>query len=225
VASESLVLVDGREATIVDLSNGSKTALLFTVREARERGATEISSLVLTHYNIRTPGSLCLLFGQAMVRTMYLPSPQDDEDYYTMLSCMEKAELYSVPVCLYEDGTDISAAEGAGICVETALIERSVRPIHTVEIATDEQRLLYCGAAFSESELLPSVVHKTGTCYILIFGNQGPIIKESYGVDLPIGEGTTVVLADELTAAWMEADVWTRSAELWMGPWHGKMMK
>ncbi len=224
-ASEALVLVDGREATVVDLSNGSKTAFIDTVREAKARGATEISSLVLTNYTTRTSGSLCLLFGQTMVRALFLPNPQENDDYYLMLSCMEKAELYSVPVYLYEYGADVPAAEAASIRVEATYIERSVRSIRSVEICTAEQSLLYCGAAFAESAHLSAVTEKIGGCDVVIFGNQGPKIKEIYGTDLPVREGTTVVLADAPTAVWLDTDEWMPCIDLRLGPWRGKLEK
>ena len=223
-ASEALVLVDGGEAVIVDLSNGSKTALLSTVREAKSVGATEISDLILTRYTTRMSGSLHMLFGQVMVRELWLPRPQEEKDYYLLLSCLEKAELYGVPAYLYEVGADIPAAN-IGICVNTAYVSRSARPIRTVEIATSEQRLLYCGPSFAESRLLPEVTQRAGDCDVLVFGNQGPIIKSAYGADLPVREGATVVLADEVTAAWLDPDAWTWRADLRLGSWRGRLAK
>ncbi len=222
-ASESLVLIDGREATVIDLSNGSKTSFLNTVREAKARGATEVSEWVLTHYTTRTPGSLCLLFGQSMVRELYLPNPQDSDDYYLMLSCMEKAELYGVPVRLYEYGSDISVAEDADIRVQNDSIARSARPIRTVEIRATEQSLVYCGAAFSESALLSELAPVIDVCDVLIFGNQGPIIKEPYGAGLSLRDVATVVLADAQTAVWLESDAWP--TDLRMGAWRGTLKK
>jgi hypothetical protein len=194
------------------------------VREAKLHGVTEVSALMLTHYTTRTPGSLHLLLGQETVRALYLPQPLDGEDYYLMLSCMEKAALYGVPAHLYENGEDVSATDLC-IRVNTAYVARSARPIHTVEITASEQSLLYCGASFSESHLLPAVMQKAGDCEVLIFGNQGPNIKSSYGTDLPVRDGVTVVLADAPTAAWLKADAWTRCVDLRMGPWRGKLIK
>lgn len=202
-ASEALVLTRGQEAVICDLSNGSNTALRGAWDQAEAVGATEISVLMLTHYHSRTPGTLWNLLSYEKVRALWLPEPADGNDYFLMLSCLEKAELCGVPVYVYRPGDTLTAFGGTEICLETAALDRSAQPVLLLSVCTAYDRLTFCGGAVFESDLGETATRLCGESDTVIFGAHGPLIKETYAC-VPSERLKLLCFADLETAAWMD---------------------
>ena len=202
--SEALVLTRGQEAVICDLSNGSNTALQGAWDQAEAVGATEISVLMLTHYHSRTPGALWNLLSYEKVRALWVPEPGDGEDYFLMLSCLEKAELCGVPVYVYRPGDTLTVFGGTEICLETAALARSAQPVLLLSVNTANDRLTFCGGAVFESDLGETAARLCGESDTVIFGTHGPLIKASYAC-VPSERLKLMCFADLETAAWMDA--------------------
>ena len=221
--SEDLVMVAGHQGFICDLSNGSLSSMNTAVREAEIGGATEIAVLMLTHYHGRTSGSLSTLLARETVRELWMPEPKTQEEYYLLLSCLEKAETAEVPVFLYENGIPLQVFGEGTITLETATLARSVQPVLLLSLDvsqrhTGRDQLVYCGSAVFESALAERAATAVATADRVIFGSHGPLIKAAYGEELDLGQVQEIIFsAHGDAAAWFAADH-SRNIPMWMGP-------
>ncbi len=220
--SDDLVMVSGNQGFICDLSNGSLSSMNAAVREAEARGATEIAVLMLTHYHSRTSGALSTLLARETVRELWAPAPDTQEEYFLLLSCLEKAESAGVPVFLYEKGIPLQVFGEGKITLETATLERSVQPVLLVSLdvsdtETGRDMLVYCGSAVFESPLAERAATAAASADILIFGSHGPLIKAAYGGGLDLGHAHEIIFsAYGDAAAWFAADE-SKDVPLWIG--------
>jgi hypothetical protein len=221
--SESIVLVQGHRGFVCDLSNGSLSALTASAREAEKRGATEISALMLTHYHSRTPGALSTLLERETVRALWMPTPADGEDYFLLLSCLDKAEDAGVPVLLYGAGEPLEIFGAGSVTWETAAVSRSTQPILLVSVSLrgaedGEHNLLYCGSAVFESDLSERAASLVSSADTVIFGSHGPLHKAPFGGQFTLDRAKTLILsAHGDTAAWLDPTCVPAEALLWQG--------
>ena len=230
--SDSLVLVSGNRGFVCDLSNGSLTALSDGAREAEERGATELSAVMLTHYHSRTSGALETFLDRETVRALWLPQPSRQEDYFLLLACLEKAERAGVPAFVYRPGESLRIFGEGSITLETAFLDRSTQPLLLVSVAfpTGEReaktRLLYCGSAVFESTLAHRARELTAGADTVILGSHGPLFKAPFGDSLDLTEAETVILsAYGDTAGWFDPVRVSEGTTLWIGPFRMTLKK
>ena len=221
--SDALVLVSGNEGFVCDLSNGSLSSMTAAAREAKRQGATELSVFMLTHYHSRTSGALVSLLERETVRALWLPRPTDEEDYYLLLACLEKAEAAGVPVSVYTPGETIRVFDQGSLTLETASLRRSVQPVLLVSLdvsdgETGKDRLVYCGSAVFESDLADLAAELISSADTVIFGSHGPLFKTPYGAGLDLDGAQEVVFsAYGDTAAWFEAADLPEGTSAWLG--------
>ena len=222
-ASDMLVLTEGNEAVICDLSNGSLTAMNTAVREAERCGATEIAVLMLTHYHSRTTGTLSAILSRETVRALWLPVPDTEDEYFLLLSYLEKAEAAGVPVHLYGEGEVLSLFGGCAVALDTDTMSRSVQPVLLLSLGTKDNQLVYCGSSVFESDLAKQAAIMVSEADTVIFGNHGPLVKKPFGEDLTFQPTATVILSEKGdVAGWFVPDAITQQS-LWLGEWSGEM--
>ena len=200
--ADMLVLTEGQEAVMIDLSNGSLTAMSAAARTAEEEGATEIAVLMLTHYHSRTAGTLTAVLSRETVRALWLPVPQRSEDYYILLSYLDKAEEAEVPVFLYGEGESLTLFGRCETVLHTDWLDRSVQPVLLLSLDGGEgSRTVYCGSAVFESGLAGQAETLVAEADTVVFGNHGPLVKEPFGEKLRFQADATVILSAEGGAA------------------------
>ncbi len=221
--SESLVMVSGSQGMICDLSNGSLSAMTAAAREAKYRGATELSVLMLTHYHSRTSGALATIFDRETVRALWMPEPRDEEAYFLMLACLEKAEASGVPVFLYENGEALQVFGEGQLILETMSLARSDQPVLLVSLDLttrhgSRERLVYCGGSVFESDLNIRAAEMISEAQAVIFGHHGPLLRAPYGEGLDLTQAEIIVFsAHGDAAAWFAPDVLPAGIPVWVG--------
>jgi competence protein ComEC len=221
--SDALVLVSGNEGFVCDLSNGSLSSMTAAAREAKRQGATELSVFMLTHYHTRTSGALVSLLARETVRALWLPVPADEEDYYLLLACLEKAEAAGVPVYMYAPGETLRVFEQGSLTLETASLGRSVQPVLLVSLDvsdgdTGKDRLVYCGSAVFESDLADVAAELISSADAVIFGSHGPLFKAPYGEGLDLNRPREIIFsAYGDTAAWFAPAGLPEGTSMWLG--------
>ncbi len=233
--SDALVLVEGHEAVICDLSNGSLTALSAASAEASRRGATEIAVLLLTHYHTRTSGTLVDFLAAETVRALWLPVPTDTEEYALLTVYADHAAAAGVPVTLYEPGgTDarggaddpggvLTVFGTATLTLQTTAIDRSVQPVLLLSLDTrpgevDAGLTVYCGSAVFESDLADTAAALVSGADTVIFGNHGPLPKAAFGKDLSFREDAAVILSREgKVAGYFNPSALPEGSTVWWG--------
>ncbi len=223
--SDMLVLVNGRDAVICDLSNGSLSALNAASVEASRRGATEVAVLMLTHYHRRTVGSLGDFLSRETVRAVWMPIPEKEQDFYYMRALLQKAEDADVEVTFYAPEERLRIFGESELILHTDALERSVQPVLLLSLDTDLRpdrsgELVYCGSAVFESGLSDKAALLVSRADAVIFGQHGPLTKQSFGGALTYRENAQIVItAEEDTAARFDPSGVPPSARLWRGQW------
>ncbi len=203
--SEFIILQNKKDAVICDISNGGNSSLSRALRVAKENGAVDIAAIMLTDYHSATPGSLYKAFSENTVKRLWLPEPQNEDDYFTMLSCIEKAELSKPPVevSIYKHGDSVLAFGEVELSLHRAHIERSVRPILLLAAETPSFKLAYVSPTYveCEDEFEQIVSNELSDTDALIFGRNGPVIKQTF--TLPI-QAEEIIFASNEVAAFAE---------------------
>ena len=212
-AAEMMVMTRGREAVILEISNGSHRSFLTAAQEATKQGATEISALVLTDYHSRTSGSLLMLLRRETVRVLWMPRPTCEDDYYLMLSCLEMAEKTETPVVIYEHGQELLLFGDMRLTVTRDMLERSVQPVLLMILKTPAEQLTFCGRSIFESRLaLPAMVAMEESDTV-IFSNKGPVMKAPMGCIFGL-ETDAVYFADRKVAGQLLPECYPREGTL-----------
>lgn len=176
--AEMVVYTHGQSAVVCDFSNGSGKSMRAVRTQMAESGATEISALVITHYHKALSGNLSWLMSSEMVRTLYLPRPQNQEDQYVMQACIEKAKETQTSVCIYDFGEDLLMFGQNVLCVHSTTIKRSVQPVLLMTFSTSTQQMTYVGGGVLESDFSAQGREHISQSQAVIFGHHGPKIKQ-----------------------------------------------
>ncbi len=203
--SEMLVMTQGQAAVILELSNGSRRSFLAAAEEASQRGATELSAVVLTDYHARTSGSLWMLMNRETVRALWMPRPTCEEDYYLMLSCLEMAEKTNTPAVIYDHGDELILFGEMTLTVARDMLKRSVQPVLLVTLESPSEKLTLCGRSIFESELALSALASMEASDTVIFSNKGPVMKAPMGCVFG-AETDAVYFADRQVAGYLRPD-------------------
>ena len=199
--SDMLVLSNEREAIICDIGNGSNSAFNKAYDEVYNARATEIKSVILTHYENSYTSSLLKLFTKHKVRELWLPKPTNQEDYSKMLPIVDIASAEGVKVKVYDIGSDLTAFTYLNIQVDTDYIERSKEEIVLISINSRGERLTYASPAFNESDLFDIAnQHFTKSDYI-VFGNKGAKTKTTYSIPKD-NRVKAIAFADDVNVAY-----------------------
>ena len=205
--TDMLVLTDNiGNAVICDVGGGSKSSYYLALDALYSERATEIKSIVLTKYATIHSSSLYEMFTSEKVREVWVPYPDTQDDYYKMLFVSELAERYGVEVRVYEYGESLCVFENTTIAINNYHIDRSVRPISLVSVATDNDRLTYCSPAFNECDGRDDVYAEFEKSEFIIFGNAGPKSKTYYSI--PNSDVTEVVaFSDDIRVSYFQGNV------------------
>ncbi|MBQ9162435.1 MAG: ComEC/Rec2 family competence protein [Clostridia bacterium] len=217
--SEYTVFQNGKGAVICEMSNGGSSSLNLAIRAAEESGAVEISAIMITDYHNLTPGTLYKTFARNTVRRLWLPEPTNEKDYYTMLSCIEKAEQAQPPVevWIYSYGEELTLFNSAALRLYRGGIDRSVQPIFLMTItAADEKAVYLTPTAFEcNSEFISLVSSELSDANTLILGRHGPNLKNQYPIES--SSVKRLIFGSEEVAAFARVSGGARSADMTVG--------
>lgn len=201
--SDIIVISNGGEAIVCDIGNGSNKSFNLALNEVYASRATEISAVILTHYENTYPSSLQKLFSTQKVRQLWLPVPQNEADYYKMLPIIEKARLEDVELFTYDVGSTLSAFSFVNIDLQIDNISRSKEEIVLISIYGRRDRLTYASPAFNESSLNDIAGFYFGRSDYVVFGNKGAKTYTDYSI--PDGSRVrAIAFADDIRAAYFD---------------------
>jgi ComEC/Rec2-related protein len=199
--SDMIVISNEREAVICDISNGSQTSYQYALDELREMRATEIKAIMLTRYTHQHNATLYRVFRNYKVRSIWLPYPQNIDDYYKMETLYKFADDNNVSVYVYRDGETLMPFEHTHIEHSSEYIERSQVPIDLISVYTGRERLTYVSPAFNESVLYEEAEFAFSKSQYVVIGSRGPQNKIPYTIS-NINRLETVTFANEENAAY-----------------------
>ena len=198
--SDMIVISNEREAVICDISNGSQTSYQYALNELSEVRATEIKAIMLTRYTYRHNATLYSVFQRYKVRQLWVPNPENLDDYYKMETLYRYAAKNGVSVYVYQEGETFSPFEHSYIEHRNEYIERSQVPIDLVIVSSGRERLTYVSPAFNESVLNEEAEFAFARSQYVIIGSRGPKVKTPYSISNKY-RIKTIAFANERNAA------------------------
>ncbi|MBQ8357137.1 MAG: ComEC/Rec2 family competence protein [Clostridia bacterium] len=177
--NEGLLLLRNGNAVLCDISNGSRTQLQEDYMLLQQHCATDIDVLLLTHYHERQIASLSDFSGMVMIRSLWLPEPQNDSDKEILVDLLRVAMQAELPVTIYAYDTPLTVFGAGEITVLAPLYEdRSVEPALWMDVLIGETSLTYQSGAYSEYARHAGKEEPHVADY-LILGSHGPVPHEA----------------------------------------------
>jgi hypothetical protein len=182
--ADMLVISSNGETIICDVGAGSNSSYYATLDAVDDARSTEIRAIIISKYANRHISSLYYMFTSQKVKELWVPYPDNDDDYYKMVLIVEYAEKYGVEVFIYRDGETLRTFENTEITLYSYSIERSAAPVSVITVKTPEKQLVYCSPAFNETtdeerEKIDQILSESN---YVIFGSRGPKTKTVYSI-------------------------------------------
>jgi glyoxylase-like metal-dependent hydrolase (beta-lactamase superfamily II) len=182
--SESIVIHSTTQAIVCDMSDGSYSSLSAAVRDVSENGISEIEALVLTHYHKKHSYSVGRLMDATKVRSLWLPMPRNESDYYVFASLYDRAAEAGVAVVTYGYGEPLRIFSDASITLNKEYISRSTHPVLSLSLETVAAEVRYFGSSSNELDTFAQTELTSDKPGALILGAHGPIVKSEYDLTL-----------------------------------------
>lgn len=187
--NEGFLLQADNRILLCDMTDGSSTVsgrLLYAMEKCH---ACEVDAAVLTHYHNKHVQLLGRLFTREIVRSLWLPEPETDEEAAIQRSLAALCEENGVELRILPNG---EAADFHGIPVTVfsrTKLPRSSHPVSGAAVDMPSGGVFFGSCSFNESEEL---LRAAGEADVVILGCHSPVYKKTFA--LP-GEGVTKVLA------------------------------
>lgn len=177
--SEMMVLTTTKDAVICDLSTGGNQYLYDAISLARERFQVEISALVLTHYHTRHINTFARNADSYKIRSLYVPFPENADEYYIMYSLIDVAQKKDVAVILFDRGKEISPTPSIKLELSKPVyLKRSTHPTFILSVSSFDERVTYVAESFHETDALSeSTRNQLQASNHIILGTHGPKTK------------------------------------------------
>lgn len=172
--SDMLVLCDNASAVICDISDGHYGNFSLAYDSAREMYATEIGAVVLTHYHSYHISSIEYFSRNAMLRSVFLPIPENEDEYGLLLNIVDVAQNNGVSVNLYRRGEELEFDRIHMEVSEPAKAYDSDRQIFCISVTSDDKLMSYIGRGAEGSALATRADALASAGDIVVFGMHGP---------------------------------------------------
>ena len=173
--NDGILLVQNGVSVICDTSNGSSTQLGNDYRLLQKSCATEIEVLMLTHYHERQVTALSRFADHVMIRQIWLPTPQRDEDRAILADLLIVAASEGIDVTVYDYDVPLTVFGSGSVTVSTPLYEaRSAEAAFELRVSYGETALTYQSAAYGEYARNADQQEREIAEDYLILGGHGP---------------------------------------------------
>lgn len=219
--SDILVLSNQNEVVICDISNGSMSSYYMALDEVYEARATEIKAIMLTRYTNQHIPTLANVCSSIRVRELWVPTPQNEDEYYWLSRIYEFSKDLGVDVLLYDQGETLYAFGNIAIEHTSDKIDRSAVPLSLIGIYTIREHMTYVSPSFNESNISELAEHHFSKSKYIVFGNKGPKTKTEYTVQ-NIEKCKIIAFADKTRAQYFVSPEYSFAA-YYMVPTRGEM--
>ena len=177
--SEMILLRDGDQYSIIDISTGgtaySSNAYFLSLKNC----ATEIHTYVITHYHNYHANSIRKILKKAFVHQLYLPYPQNLDEYYIMITIITIANNEGVDVIIYDSFSEAQITDNVTLNLSSRYyLKRSTHPSFYFTLKSREQYYTYFSESIFEIQEIENDISNTvkKSSFILL-GAHGPKTK------------------------------------------------
>ena len=196
-SGEQLLLCNtsAQQAVIVDTSAGSFSMFREAENAMKKQAATEIDTLILTHYHRAYMYSVERFAKRNVLREVYLPTPSDQSEWLVAFALTERLERQHTKVLFYQPGNTLYLFRNCKMEVSPpTYLKRSAQPLVVYRFDTPKETLMRIPAALVESSEWSSATEAIGRADILLFGTHGPLVKTP--TELPISPEARLLVID-----------------------------
>lgn len=191
---------NGEDTVLFDMTPGYYSSLNFAYSELSHLNATEIDCFVLTKYTTAHISSLSKSFQSQLIRKLYMPKPDNNDDYFRMTAIMECAADHGIIVEFYENGEELYLIDGLSVKINRETISRSTAPITMLSVNFGNESLTYVSPSYVESDLAQDVFDALENTDHLIFGSRGPAPKQKYKIQNGFNIETVIFSTDKIAS-------------------------
>lgn len=195
-----IIATNGDETVLFDMTPGYYSALRCAFDELSSMNATEINSYVLTGYTTAHISSLSKSFKSQRIRKLYIPTPENQDEYFRMMSIMECAEDNGVIVDFYELDKEQYFIDGLSVTIKKERLERSTAPVIMLSMNVGDNTVTYLSPSYIETSLSDDVLDAMESTEHLIFGSRGPSPKQKYKIKNGTGIKDIIFSSREVAA-------------------------
>lgn len=213
-----IVATNGDEAVLFDMTPGYYSSLCYAYEELGKLNVTEIDSFVLTKYTTAHIASLSKSFKSQMIRKLYIPKPESNDDYFRMTAIMECAKDNGVIVDFYTEGEEVCFIDGLSTTIKRETLDRSTAPVTMLTLEVGDESLTYLSSSYIESSIASDVFDTMESTEHLIFGSRGPTPKQTYKIQNGINLETVIFSSDKVAAYYDRTSFVAPTAKLILSP-------
>ena len=180
--NELLVVSEGTEASFCLQSCGSTKGYFMVCDEMERTHATEIETLVLTHYHEKDSAMLTLLGERFLVRTLYLPIPRNEEEALLSKELWSIAVDGNTKVCFYEDSEAIPFTDSVRMRTDRA--NGDTCPPILLSVYSEERAYTYLSPSVYGTEYREKAETQMKHSRAVLFGSHGGENTQKYHFDL-----------------------------------------
>lgn len=200
-----IIATNGEQTVLFDMTPGYYSTLRCAFDEMSNMNVTEIDSYVLTGYTTAHISSLSKSFKAQRIRKLYIPIPENQDEYFRMMSIMECASDNGVTVDFYDLDKEQFFINGLSVTIKKDRLERSTAPVIMLQMTAGDNTLTYLSPSYIETSLADDAFDAMESTDYLIFGSRGPTPKQKY----KIKNGTNlseIIFSSKEVAAYFDTD-------------------
>ena len=201
--NEGFVLCTDNRVLLCDMTDGTSAVSRRLTAEAEKLHVCGIDAVLLTHYHNRHVQMLGRLFSQEIVRSLWLPEPQSDEEDEICRSLLALCEENGVTSVILSSG---EAADFCGIPVTVlprTWLSRSTHPVCAASVSLPSAGVFFASSSFNEGGLTEAAE----AADIVILGGHSPVYKKTFALSFRNEPKILSLCADArdyADAAWLD---------------------
>ena len=188
---EGFVLQLREETVLIDVSDGSYTDINRIASLAKQSGATEFDTVVLTHYHTRHISMISRFVSNQKVRRVLLPYPTTEDEAWIMVQIADTLQKSGVAVRVLDPEGEVQLTDGVSMKYpKITHIERSSHPVLYLSFSDGEKRVTYLSDSSWEdgSDFAQDLNELVGDSEAVLIGAHGPVNKQIFDIPLDNAE-------------------------------------
>ena len=191
--NEGFLLMAENRILLCDMSDGSSGVFGRLTAKMDDCHACEIDTVLLTHYHNKHVRLLGQLFTRQIVRSLWLPEPDGEDEAAICRSLTDLCAENGVELTVLPAGEEADF-HGIGLSVfGRTRIGRSSHPVSAVRVNMPSGEVLFASSSFNESDELIRAAEEAD---VLILGAHSPVYKKTFALSFRGGAKILALCAD-----------------------------
>lgn len=170
--SERFLIVGDGEANLIEQANYSSYSAYESINILKNEKVLELEKYVLTNYNPAMKNSLEKILSTIIINEIYLPTPENEEEYKLFDEILELELVFRTEILLYELGEKVESNIFT-FCAPYREEYKSRGATNIFEIEYNGQRYTYLSSGILKDETKNVALPIINKSNVIIFGRHG----------------------------------------------------